>query len=54
MDEWAHRKNIERFERDLRSETEPDVRRKLEVLLALERDRLEKAIRLKRSTSGPA
>lgn len=47
MEEWAHRKNIERFERDLRSETDPHKRRRLEELLALERSRLAEAIRNK-------
>lgn len=40
MEEYAHRKNIERFEQDLASETDADRRRLIEGLLERERNRL--------------
>lgn len=40
MEAWVRRKNIERFERDLRSESDPVKRRQLEDFLARERARL--------------
>jgi hypothetical protein len=40
MEEWAHRKNIERFERDLVSEADPQKRRRLQEYLEAERGRL--------------
>jgi hypothetical protein len=40
MEEWAHRKNIERFERELQSEADPQKRRRLEEFLDAERGRL--------------
>jgi hypothetical protein len=50
VDEWAHRKNIDRFERDLQAETDPETRRRLEEFLKRERGWLEEAIRKKRGS----
>ena len=47
MEEYAHRKNIERFERDLASETDPEKRKVLEKVLADERARLKAVLRQK-------
>lgn len=40
MEEWARRKNIEHFERDLQTETDPEKRRILKEFIAQERARL--------------
>lgn len=52
MEEYAHRKNIERFERELSAETDPDKRRMLEQLLAEERSRLKTVLRQKGKPAG--
>lgn len=48
MEEYAHRQNIERFERELRQESNPERRALLEQLLAEERAQFERAKREKR------
>jgi hypothetical protein len=40
MEEFAHRKNIDRFERELAGERDPQRRKVLEDLLASERRRI--------------
>ncbi len=45
MEEYAHRKNIERFERDLQRETDPGRHAILSEILAAERLRLEVLLR---------
>jgi hypothetical protein len=40
MERYAHERNIERFERDLKSEPDPARRRLLETLLSKEKARL--------------
>ena len=42
MDEFAHSQNVERFEYQLRTETDPQRRAMLERLLAEERQHLER------------
>jgi hypothetical protein len=52
MESWAHRKNIERLEAELRDETDADKRRTLEDVLAAERGRLAELDKTRRSTKG--
>ena len=47
MEEYAHRKNIERFERELASEQDPHQRRLIEGLLEAERHQLTRMLREK-------
>lgn len=42
MDQFAHRQNVERFERELRTESDPQRRATLERLLVEERAHLER------------
>ncbi len=44
MEEYAHRKNIELFEREISSEEDPERRKLLEDLLAEEREQLTRVI----------
>jgi hypothetical protein len=52
MEEYAHRRNIERFERDLAAETDPMRRKSLEDILASEREQLERVLSEKSGTRG--
>jgi hypothetical protein len=53
METWAHRKNIERLESELRAETDAEKRRTLEGVLASERARLRELEEAARSTKRP-
>lgn len=52
MEEYAHRRNVERFERELASEGDPGRRKFIESLLETEREQLARVIREKASTRG--
>lgn len=45
MEEYAHRKNIERFEHDLENEADPGQRDLIERLLRTEREQLARVLR---------
>lgn len=47
MEEYAHRRNIERFERELACETDPRRRKALQDILAMEQDMLTRVIHKK-------
>jgi rubrerythrin len=47
MEEYAHRKNIERFESALARESDPSARKRLEKLLQDERKHLDRVLREK-------
>lgn len=47
MEEYAHRKNIERFERALADEQDAELRKRLEELLANEREQLRRVLKEK-------
>ena len=49
MEEWARLKNIEHFERDLLTETDPKKRQQLQQFIDQERTRIEEIRRLKRA-----
>jgi len=53
MEEYAHRKNIERFEHDLLLETDPARRALLKGLLRDERAHLESAVAAKIAERKP-
>ena len=52
MEEYAHRRNIERFERELASEGDPGRRKLIEDLLATEREQLARVMGDKANTRG--
>jgi len=47
MEEYAHRKNIERFERELASEQDPHRRDLIRTLLTTEQQQLARVLREK-------
>ena len=52
MEEYVHRRNIERFERELTSEGDPSRRKLIEDLLGAERERLARIMDEKSDTRG--
>jgi hypothetical protein len=53
VEEYAHRKNIDRFERAIAEEPDPDLRERLERLLAEEREQLQRVLREKAGQAQP-
>jgi hypothetical protein len=54
MEEYAHRKNIERFERELASEQDPRRRGLIENLLTSEHEQLARVLREQGASSKKA
>ena len=52
MEEYAHRRNIERFVKELASENDPDRRNTLEGLLTREREELARVLGEKARSRG--
>jgi len=52
MEEYAHRRNVERFERELAAESDPRRRQLIEDLLETEREQLARVMGEKANARG--